>query len=44
MEPGAHHFEGGMEFGVIAYGFDSAVSYGYPGGMNLIGTKPTVQP
>ncbi len=44
MQPGSHHFSGGMEFGVIAYGFDAAVSYGYPGGMNLIGTKPSVNP
>lgn len=37
VEPGLHVLEGDDEFGLQAYGFDNAVSYGYPGGLNLVG-------
>ncbi len=33
---GVHVIEGDAAFGVTAYGWSSAVSYGYPGGMNLV--------
>jgi hypothetical protein len=33
---GVHSLEGDAAFGVTAYGWNSAVSYGYPGGMNLV--------
>jgi hypothetical protein len=33
---GVHALEGDAAFGVTAYGWNSAVSYGYPGGMNLV--------
>ncbi len=42
VQPGVHHFESDQQFGVIAYGFSNAVSYGYPGGMNLV--KPASTP
>ncbi len=32
---GPHKFRSDGEFGVIAYGYDSDVSYAYPGGLNL---------
>ena len=32
---GVHVITGGNAFGLIAYGWDSAVSYGYPAGLNL---------
>lgn len=32
---GKHTFSSAHEFGVIAYGFDEYVSYGYPGGLDL---------
>ena len=35
--PGVHVLEGDAAFGIQAYGFNNAVSYGYPGGLNLVG-------
>lgn len=37
VEPGVHIVEGTEPFGLQAYGFDTAVSYAYPGGLNLVG-------
>ena len=34
-EPGPHNLVGDAPFGVIMFGYDTAVSYGYPGGLNL---------
>ena len=34
LPPGVHEVDGDETFGVVAYGFNSAVSYGYPGGMS----------
>ena len=34
-EPGPHHVDGDGTFGVAMFGYDTAVSYGYPGGLNL---------
>jgi hypothetical protein len=36
MKPGVHHLSSNSAFGLSAYGFDTAVSYGFPGGLNLI--------
>jgi hypothetical protein len=33
LTPGVHQVEGDQKFGLSAYGFNAAVSYGYPGGM-----------
>lgn len=38
VQPGVHVLDGAEPFGIAAYGFDSAVSYGYPGGLNLVST------
>lgn len=35
LEPGVHHLQANSPFGLIAFGWDSAVSYGYPAGLNL---------
>ncbi|MDX2316384.1 MAG: IgGFc-binding protein, partial [Gammaproteobacteria bacterium] len=35
VEDGAHTVEAAVPFALIAYGYSQAVSYGYPGGMNL---------
>jgi hypothetical protein len=35
VEPGAHAVEGDAPFAVAMFGYDSAVSYGYPGGLDL---------
>ena len=37
VEPGAHRFQADLAFGLVAYGWNSAVSYGYPAGLNLQG-------
>lgn len=37
IQPGVHVLEGDAGFGIQAYGFNNAVSYGYPGGLNLVG-------
>ena len=37
LTAGIHTFEGDGAFGVVAYGFNNAVSYGYPGGMTAPG-------
>jgi len=35
VSPGAHSVRGASPFGLIAYGWNNAVSYGYPAGLNL---------
>ncbi|MGM0558456.1 MAG: hypothetical protein ACQEVA_18875 [Myxococcota bacterium] len=40
VDPGVHTLDSAEPFGIQAYGFDSAVSYGYPGGLNLVGEAP----
>jgi len=35
LDSGVHEAESEAPFGLYAYGFDSAVSYGYPGGLDL---------
>ncbi len=37
VQAGVHVIEGAEPFGLQAYGFNNAVSYGYPGGLNLVG-------
>ena len=37
VQPGVHVLESDAQFGIQAYGFNNAVSYGYPGGLNLVG-------
>jgi hypothetical protein len=37
---GVHVLEGSAPFGVTAYGFNRAVSYAYPGGLDLVGDAP----
>lgn len=37
VTPGVHVIEADQPVGLVSYGFDSAVSYGYPGGLNLVG-------
>ena len=39
VNPGVQVLESTQPFGISAYGFDSAVSYGYPGGLNLVGEE-----
>ena len=34
---GVHSLDASAPFGVVAYGWSNAVSYGYPGGLNLEG-------
>ncbi|MFU8804699.1 MAG: IgGFc-binding protein [Bradymonadaceae bacterium] len=40
VQPGLHILKGEEVFGIIAYGFNRAVSYGYPGGLDLVGDDP----
>lgn len=35
VSPGAHRFTANSPFGLVAYGWNNAVSYGYPAGLNL---------
>ena len=35
LDPGVHDLQAAHPFGLIAFGWDSAVSYGYPAGLNL---------
>ena len=35
VEEGVHPREGDAPFSLIVYGYSAAVSYGYPGGLNL---------
>ena len=37
VEPGYHVIEGTNAFGLTAYGYAPAASYGYPGGMSIPG-------
>ncbi len=39
VEPGAHRFQAAQAFGLVAYGWNNAVSYGYPAGLNLQGAE-----
>lgn len=34
LSPGVHQLEGDLRFGLVAYGFNTAVSYGYTGGLS----------
>jgi hypothetical protein len=36
---GVQSLEATKPFGIAAYGFNNAVSYGYPGGLNLVGAE-----
>jgi hypothetical protein len=42
--PGVYSLEGDAPFAVYAYGYDSAVSYGYPAGLNLVGNQVSGDP
>ena len=44
VSPGVQTLEATKPFGISAYGFNNAVSYGYPGGLNLIGAETMMQP
>ncbi len=35
MEPGVHQLKADKDVGLVVYGYDSDVSYAYPGGANL---------
>ena len=36
VKDGVHVLKSSKPVGIVAYGFDQYVSYGYPGGLNLI--------
>ena len=44
VSPGAHNFDAAQPFGLVAYGWDRAVSYGYPAGLNLRAAEDDPQP
>lgn len=44
VSPGVFSLEGDAPFAVYAYGYDSAVSYGYPAGLNLVGNQVSGDP
>lgn len=39
VSAGVHSLEAAVPFAVNAYGYDQAVSYGYPGGLNVVGEE-----
>ncbi len=39
VQSGVQVLDSAIDFGITAYGFDNAVSYGYPGGLNLVGAE-----
>jgi len=41
VNPGVQSVESAEPFGIIAFGFDNAVSYAYPGGLDLVGSSAT---
>lgn len=41
VDAGVHFLESEEPFGVLAHGLDHAVSYGYPGGLNVVGAEDT---
>lgn len=40
VEPGSHSLSAAVPFGVLAYGYDGAVSYGFPAGLNVAQETP----
>ena len=44
VSPGAHSFAAAQPFGLVAYGWNRAVSYGYPAGLNLRTADDESQP
>jgi hypothetical protein len=41
VAPGVQSVESAEPFGIVAFGFDNAVSYAYPGGLDLVGSSAT---
>ncbi len=41
VTPGVQSVESAEPFGIVAFGYDSAVSYAYPGGLDLVGSSAT---
>ena len=39
VQAGAYHLESAETFGVVVHGLDNAVSYGYPGGLDIVGDE-----